>query len=65
MQPDSIRATKVTNGADVDGEVKVKEVKEVICITKTISLKSGHRDWSPKFATGLNVMIGIGQKIYE
>ena len=62
MQPDSIHATKVTNGADVDGEVKVKEV---ICITKTISLKSGHRDWSPKFATGLNVMIGIGQKIYE
>ena len=37
MQPDSIRATKVTNGADVDGEVKVKEVKEVICITKTIT----------------------------
>ena len=23
------------------------------------------RDWSPKFATGLNVIIGIDQKIYE
>ena len=22
-----------------------------------------HRDWSPKFATGLNIMIGIVQKV--
>ena len=24
-----------------------------------------YRGWSPKFATGLNVIIGIDQKIYE
>ena len=23
------------------------------------------RDWSPKFATGLNILIGIVQKVYE
>ena len=25
----------------------------------------GSSGWSPKFATGLNVIIGIDQKIYE
>ena len=24
-----------------------------------------YKGWSPKFATGLNVIIGIDQKIYE
>ena len=33
-----------------------------------INLRSAnqiHKGWSPKFATGLNVIIGIAQKIYE
>ena len=27
--------------------------------------KSVNRGWSPKFATGLNVTLGVDQKIYE
>ena len=36
-----------------------------LCTATTLLLeKSVNRGWSPKFATGLNVIIGIDQKIY-